>query len=343
MLAAVMEGPGGLLVREVPVPRAEGLALIRVAQAGVCGTDREIAAGAVPVTAPRVLGHEMTGWVETPAPWGAVPPGTRVAVNPRVFCGACLLCRAGRPNLCPRGGLLGRDLDGGFAEFVAVSEALLHPLPGPVTAAEAALLQVLSTCVHAQDGTPMSPDGSAVVIGLGVTGMLHLQLLRARGVREVVGVTSSAWKRDLALACGASVVVGPADAAAAVAEATGGQGANLVIECAGTPATLAQAVRLAAPGATVIGFGIVTAAEGLPTYDAYRKELVLRWPRASLPRDFDTAIRLCAQGRLDLGPLVTGRYPLTDAAEALTASGLPGHLKVVIEVSAAAAELPAAP
>jgi L-iditol 2-dehydrogenase len=335
MLAAVMEGPGELVVRQAPVPRAEGLALIRVAQAGVCGTDRKIAAGVIPVTPPRVLGHEMTGWVETPAPGGTVPAGTQVAVNPAVFCGACLACRAGRPNLCPRGGLLGRDLDGCFAEFVAVSEALLHPLPPSVTADEAALLQVLSTCVHAQDGAPVSPDGSAVVIGLGVTGMLHLQLLRARGVRRIVGVTSAAWKRNPALACGASAVAGPADAAAAVAEVTGGQGADLVIECAGTSATLAQAVRLAAPGATVVGFGIVAAADGLPTYDAYLKELTMRWPRASLPRDFDTAIRLCAQRRLELASLVTGRFPLAEVGAALAASGLPGHLKVVIDVAAA--------
>jgi L-iditol 2-dehydrogenase len=334
MLAAVMEGPGSVVVRQIATPQVEGLALIRVIQAGVCGTDREVAAGGVPVTLPRVLGHEMTGLVEVPAPGGAVPAGTPVAVNPAVFCGACLACRAGRPNLCPRGGLLGRDLDGCFAEFVAVSDALLHPLPPTITAAEAALLQVLSTCVHAQDGAPVSPDGSAVVIGLGVTGMLHLQLLRARGVRELVGVTSTTWKRDLATACGATAVVGPADAAATVAEVTGGQGANLVIECAGTPATLAQAVRLAAPGGTVIGFGIVTSADGLPAYDAYLKELTLRWPRASLPRDFDTAIRLCAQHRLELGPLVTGRFPLTEVSAALTASGLPGHLKVVIDVAA---------
>jgi L-iditol 2-dehydrogenase len=333
MLAAVMEGPGEVIVRVAPRPRAEGLALVRVARAGVCGTDRELAAGALPVTPPRVLGHEMTGWVEVPAPGGTVAAGTRVVVNPAVFCGACRQCRAGRPNLCPRGGLLGRDLDGCFAEFVAVREALLHPLPDSVGVDEAALLQVLSTCVHAQAGTPVSPDGSAVVIGLGVTGLLHLQLLRARGVREIVGVTSAAWKRDLALACGASTVAGPAEAATAVAEVTCGQGADLVIECAGTSGTLVQAVRLAGPGATVIGFGIVTAADALPAHDAYLKELTLRWPRASLPGDFDTAIRLLAQRRLELEPLITGRFPLTEAGAALTASGLPGHLKVLLDVA----------
>ncbi len=94
---------------------------------------------------------------------------------------------------------------------------MLHPLPATVTADEGALVQVLSTCVHAQSGVPVWPDSSAVVIGLGVAGLLHVQLLRARGVRTIVAVTRAAWKRDLGIACGASCVVPPGDAAAAVA------------------------------------------------------------------------------------------------------------------------------
>ena len=335
MLAAVIEGPGVVVVRKTARPQAAGLALIRVAQAGVCGTDRKLAAGVMPVTPPRVLGHEMTGWVEVPAPGGVVPAGTPVVVNPAVFCGLCPDCRAGRPNLCARGGLLGRDFDGCFAEHVAVPETLLHPLPAGLTADEGALLQVLSTCVHAQSGVPADPDSSAVVIGLGVAGLLHIQLLRARGVRTIVGVTRAAWKRDLGIASGASVVVSPEDAAEAVAAATGGRGADLAIESAGTAATLAQAMRLAGPGATVIMFGVVASGDGLPTYDGYFKELTIRCPRASRPRDFDTAIRLCADRRLDVGPLVTGRFPLGEVTEALAASEDPQHLKIVLDVAPA--------
>jgi 2-desacetyl-2-hydroxyethyl bacteriochlorophyllide A dehydrogenase len=335
MLAAVIEGPGAVTVRQVPVPPAAGLALVRVAVAGICGTDRKLATGAFPVTAPRVLGHERTGWVEGPAPGGAVPAGTPVVVNPAAFCGVCRECRRDLPQLCARGGLLGRDLDGCFAEYVAVPERLLHPLPEEVTADEAALMQVLSTCVHALSGVMAAPDRSAVVIGLGVAGLLHLQLLRAQGAQVIVGVTRAAWKHDLALACGASIVVPPQDAAAAVAEATGGHGADIAIESAGTGATLTQAIRLAGPGGTVILFGTVRAAGGLPAYEAYLKELTIRCPRASRPRDFDTAIRLCAAGQVAAAPLVTGRFALADVAQALGASEDPAQLKVVLDVAAA--------
>src|SRR6516162_883866 len=327
MLAAVIEGPGAVVVRDTAPPPAAGLALVRVTQAGICGTDRTLAADGIAASPPRVLGHEMTGLVEVPAPGAAVPAGTPVVVNPAAFCGACRECRRGLPNLCARGGLLGRDLDGCFAEYVAVPESLLHPLPDGITADEAVLLQVLSTCVHAQ---PPAAD-SAVVVGLGVTGLLHLQLLRDRGVPTIVGVTRAPWKRDLALASGASVVVAPDDAAAAVAEATGGRGADVAIECAGTTATRAQAIRLAGPGATVIMFGIGPG--GLPAYEAYLRELTIRCPRASRPRDFDAAIRLCAERRVALAPLITGRFPLGEAAQALAASERPEHLKIVLDVA----------
>jgi threonine dehydrogenase-like Zn-dependent dehydrogenase len=333
MLAAVIEGPGAVTVRQVPVPQASGLALVRVGIAGICGTDRKLAAGVFPVTTPRVLGHEMTGWVEVPGPGGGVPAGTRVVVNPAAYCGLCRECRRDLPHLCSRAGLLGRDLDGCFAEYVAVPQTLLHPLPAEVTPDEAALVQVLSTCVHAQSGLAVSPDSSAVVVGLGVAGLLHVQLLRAKGVRAIVGVTRAAWKRDLALASGASAVVAPDDAAAAVAEVTGGHGADIAIESAGTAATLAQAIRLAGPGGTVILFGAVRTADGLPAYEGYLKELTIRCPRASRPRDFDTAIRLCAERRVDVAPLVTGRFPLPDLAQALAASEDPAQLKVVLDVA----------
>ena len=216
-------------------------------------------------------------------------------VNPAVFCGHCELCRRDLPQLCHRGGLLGRDADGVFADLVAVDEACLHPLPAGLPSDGAALLQVLSTCVHAQSLLAVHPGDSAVVVGLGVAGLLHVQLLRDRGVPVIVGVTRSAAKRELARRFGASEAVGPEDAAEAVAAQTGGRGADLAIEAAGSQQTLVQAMRLAAPGGTVLVYGTtVPAADGLPTYDWYLKELTIRNTRAARPRDCDLAIRLYA-------------------------------------------------
>jgi L-iditol 2-dehydrogenase len=331
MRAAVTEGPGLVAVRDVAAPAADGRALVRVEQAGICGTDLKIAAGSVPVAAPRVMGHEMTGRVEVAARGGRVPAGTRVLVNPGVFCGHCEMCDRGLPNICGNGGLLGRDLDGCFAELVAVGDELLHPIPDWLPADDAALLQVLATCVHAQ--VSPEPLRTAAVVGLGVTGLLHVQLLRARGIAAIVGITRSAWKRDLAKRFGASVVAAPDDAAEAVRGASGGRGADLVIECAGTAATLAQSMRLAGPGGTVVVFGITApSADGLPTYQWYYNELTIRCPRAQRPADCDEAIALAAAHKVQLAPLVTARFPLASAADALRACEDPAQLKVVLDV-----------
>ena len=334
MRAAVLDRPGQVSVRHIDPPVPGERALVRVAQAGLCGTDLKIAAGEIPVALPRVLGHEMTGWVERAGAHGLVPEGTPVLVNPALFCGHCGLCRRDLPQLCRRGGLLGRDTDGVFADLVAVDEAALHPLPPGLPSAGAALLQVLSTCVHAQSLLTVRPDDSAVVVGLGVSGLLHVQLLRDRGVPVIVGVTRSAAKRELALRFGATAAAGPEDAAEAVAAQTGGQGADLAIETAGHQHALGQAMRLAAPGGTVLVYGTtVPSADGLPTYDWYVKELTIRNTRAARPRDCDLAIRLYADRRVDLAPLVTARVPVEQAARALAAGAEPGQLKVILDVA----------
>ena len=333
MRAVLLDQPG-VSVRKIAPPAPGERALVQVAHAGLCGTDLKIVAGQIPVTLPRVLGHEMTGWVVQAGARGLVPAGTPVLVNPAVFCGHCDLCRQDRPQLCRSGGLLGRDADGVFADLVAVDEACLHPLPAGLPALGAALLQVLSTCVHAQSLLAAGPADSAVVVGLGVSGLLHVQLLRERGVRAIVGVSRSAAKRDLALGFGASAAVPPDLAGRAVAEATGGRGADLALECAGSQDTLAQAMRLAGPGGTVLVYGTtVPAADGLPTYDWYLKELTIKNTRAARPRDCDLAIRLYAERRVDLAPLVTARFPLEQAAQALASCGQPGQLKVVLDVA----------
>jgi threonine dehydrogenase-like Zn-dependent dehydrogenase len=344
MRAAILNSSGRVTVADVPVPRADEQVLVRVEQAGICGTDLKIASGAVPVKVPRVMGHEMTGRVVQASgverAGGRVAVGTRVLVNPGMFCGSCDLCRRDLPNLCREGGLLGRDFDGCFAEFVAVPDDLLHPVPDSVPADEAALLQVLATCVHAQSAVGVAPLESAVVVGLGVTGLLHVQLLRARGVRTIVGVTRSAAKRAMASGFGASWAVPPDGAANAVAEATGGRGADLVIECVGTVATLAQSMDLAGAGGTVLAFGTTAPVKGggqvgggLPTYQWYYKELTILNPRAQRPRDCDAAIALAVEGLVELAPLVTARYPLERSAQALRASAAPEQLKVVIETA----------
>jgi threonine dehydrogenase-like Zn-dependent dehydrogenase len=316
--AIVLTAPHRIVAADVSEPDQTGKALVALEQVAICGTDVKIVNGDIPVRYPRVLGHELIGRVVAPGPRALVDAGTRVLIDPAVACGHCRLCRDDRANLCPNGALLGRDVDGGFADRIAVDELLLHPLPESIEPAAAALVQVLGTCVHAQAGITIRPPDVAVVVGLGVAGLLHIQLLRARGIRRIVGIGRSAWKRDLAVELGAAAAGTPEEARELIDDLSEGGGASLVVEAVGTVATLAQSIRLVGPAGTVLVFGTVTAsrAEELPFYDLYYKEVTILNPRAALPRDYDRAIALAHRREVTLAPLWTRSYPLEQAAAA---------------------------
>jgi L-iditol 2-dehydrogenase len=321
-------------VEQVPGPAAEGRALVAPSTMGLCGTDLKILAGAIPVHYPRILGHELIGTVVRPGPRALFPEGSRVLVDPGVACGHCALCRNDRAHLCPNGALMGRDVDGGFAELVAVDEARLHLVPPELPAAEASLLQVLGTCVHAQTLVPVFPGQTAVVLGLGVSGLLHVQLLRARGVDRIVGVTRTAWKRELAERLGATATAAPGDARRVVEAVTGGAGAELVVESAGKLEALVQAVDLAGAGGRILVFGIAEAGPvDLPAYQLYYKELEVRYARAAQPRDYAGAVRLAGSGRVQLAPLWSASFPLEEAGRAFEAAGGPDALKITLSAT----------
>ena len=332
MKAIELTRPGtlALIDRPEPTPGA-GEALIAVDSVGICGTDVKIHAGQIPISYPRIPGHEVVGRVIEPGSRGIVPVGTRVLIDPAIACGTCRECRADRPNLCPHGALMGRDVDGAMVERLVVDELRLHPIPDVVSAQAANLLQVLGTCVHAQDVSELGP-GLGVVVGLGVAGMLHLQLLRARG-RRVVGIARSEGKRAAAMRLDADAVAAPEDAERVVTEWSDGEGAALVVEAVGTVDTLAQAIRLCAPGGTVIVFGTITdtgTSADFPWYELYHRQIRLMHPRAAVGRDYDAAIDL-AVGGVRLEELSSRSYPLADAQAAFE-DRPEGRLKVTVTI-----------
>jgi L-iditol 2-dehydrogenase len=331
MIAGVVTGPGVVEAQEVGLAPPNGEVVIEITRAGICGTDLKIVDGSIPVAYPRILGHEMAGIVASPGSTGLLPPGSRVLIDPAFYCGRCAQCRAGHTNLCRSGGLLGRDADGGIAQRIAVDAGQLHLLPDEVADDEAPLIQVLATCVHAQSLIPDPSGQPAVVIGLGVTGLMHVQLLKARGCSPVIGVTRSAAKRAMARELGADLAVAPDEAEAAIADALGGEGPPLVVECAGTEASVRMALEVAAPAATVLGYGTISAQTlTLPFYQLYFKQLRLQNARASVPADFDAAIDLVSAGQVRLGPLISAVFALQDVGQAISAAHDPGQLKVLI-------------
>ncbi len=331
MKAVRVVEPGVVTVSDVPEPPSDQV-MVRVHQVGICGTDTKIFLGKIPVDYPRIMGHEMVGEVAFAPEEAPYQEGQRVLVDPGVACGWCHLCRAGRPNLCINGGLLGRDVDGVFADYIAAPVGRLIPVPEHISDRAAGLLQVLGTCVHACKQVNPVPGGVAAVIGLGVSGQLIAQLLTMRGM-QVVGITRSEWKRRLAVESGVVAAVEPARAAAALADLTSGRGPEIVVEAVGTEATLAEAISLAATGGEVVVFGTLTGgSSGLPYYELYHKELTVHNPRAAIPADYEDGVALAASESLRLDDIVTHVLTLDDAHRAFELVQDPASLKVLMKL-----------
>ena len=329
MKAMVLRAPSDLVEAEVARPQpAAGQVLVRITHSGVCGTDYKIFNGSIPVPYPLIPGHEMAGEL--------ADTGERVIIDPETYDGTCFYCSKGLTNLCPNGTLIGRDVNGGFAEYLQVPATQVHRLPDSIDDQTAPMIQVLTTCLHAQRQIDIFPGDTVAVLGLGVTGQLHVQLAKARGAR-VIGITRSAEKRAMAEKLGADLTIpGGDDAIQKVKDATEGRGADIVIETTGVLKSLADAVHMTRFGGKVLLFGIYTVKEGaLPFYDLYFKEISLISARVAKAEDYPASISLVERGQVRLGPLVSDVMPLGElkAAIGLLGSDSGQRMKIILEHS----------
>jgi L-iditol 2-dehydrogenase len=327
MRAMVLRAPSELALNDVATPEVlAGNVLVRITHSGLCGTDLKIYKGAIPACYPLIMGHEMVGEVAGVG---------RVIVDPVLYCGTCFHCRVGQTNLCPAGGLIGRETNGGFAEYAVVPAAQVFLLPDSIDSACAPLIQVATTCLHAQRLAQLAEGESVAVIGLGVSGQLHVQLAKARGAGRVIGISRSRFKNDLARQMGADVAIESSPATVEkVLEATDGRGADVVIECTGVMTSIADAIRMARFGGRILLFGITNATSGtLPFYDLYFKELTLINNRAATAQDFPVMIDLVDRGSVRLEPLVTHRMALDELGAALdmVEDGAERRLKIILD------------
>jgi 2-desacetyl-2-hydroxyethyl bacteriochlorophyllide A dehydrogenase len=335
MKTMVLEAPGVVALRELPMPvPAPGGALVRITHSGICGTDSKIFTGAIPARLPVVMGHEIVGEIVEGTAADGSGPGTRVLVDPVLFCGECFHCQAGQTHLCPTGQLMGREIDGGFAEYCTAPSSHIYPLSDDIDDQVAPLIQVLTTVRHAFTLSGLVPGEAVAVLGLGVTGLMQIQLAKVLGADPVIGVSRNEYKRVLAMEQGADLVASHgAEARQAILGATDGRGADLVVESVGHLTILAEAMDLARIGGRVLPFGIYSVDEAkLPFYELYFKELNVIGARAARAEDFPACIELIENGSIDLKPLITHTEPFTELGRAISMLGESGarRLKIIL-------------
>jgi L-iditol 2-dehydrogenase len=319
--------------RPVPGP---GELLVKVAAAGLCGSDRHMFHGEYPTALPVTLGHEFCGVVEAVgAGAGRIPVGTLITADPNIACGHCPACRRGRPNLCHNLVAIGVFRDGGFADCVLVPELQAFELPSDLPPSRGAFSEPLACCLHGLDVARVQPGMSVVVLGGGVIGLLMVQLARLAGAEMVILSTRQAARRTLALELGATHAVDPAagDPVQAMVGAGGiaPEGVDVVLECAGVPETFRQSIAIARRGGTVVVFGVMakgTSVEVEP-FDLLFRELRLETAYLN-PLTHARAAKMVASGALELDRLVTRTIPLSDLPAVLAAAPGQGEVKTIV-------------
>jgi len=190
MKAFQVKAPHDYQVTDIELPKvAAGEALVRVAFAGICGSDMHIIHGDNAfVRFPRITGHEFAGVVEAVGEGVAddVVVGDRVCIDRVISCGHCYPCRIGRPNVCSSLAVIGVHRDGGFEELVAVPAANVHQLPDHIGLDAAALVEPYTIAANVLDRMQPHPGDRLMILGAGVIGLTILQMALAKGIKEVI-------------------------------------------------------------------------------------------------------------------------------------------------------------
>ncbi|CAN5199743.1 zinc-dependent dehydrogenase [soil metagenome] len=343
MRAAVFHGPGRLEVADRDVPRVgPDEVLVKMGATTLCGTDVRILRGEKTsgVDPPTVLGHEIAGRVERAGRRvSGYDAGVPVGIVPVVACGRCFYCRRGMENTCARQVRFGYQIEGGLSEYVRVPAAAVAAGNLVVAGRELppeqlALAEPLSCCVNGHQRSRIGVGDTVLVLGAGPIGLLHVQLALLAGAGTVVVSEPAEPRRGFAGRLGAHVLIDPddADVGEAVADVTDGRGADSTIVCIGVPALVDDALRVTRAGGVVNVFAGL-AGEGWAHVQAnliHYKELVVTGTTGSGRAHYATAVGLIERGQVDVGSLVTHRFPLASAAEALDATAGGEGIKVAV-------------
>jgi len=329
-----------LEMAELPETKPEaGEVLIRVAACGICGSDVHGYDGSsgrrVP---PIVMGHEAAGTVAALGDGVTdFAAGDRVTFDSTVYCGTCAPCRRGEINLCDNRQVLGVSCAeyrraGAFAEYVAVPSRIVYRLPDGLSFAEAAMLEAAAVAVHAVSLAQSFPESTALVVGVGMIGLLAAQALRAAGCSRVFVADVDGSRLKLAQDLGATAVLSAeTDIAAQVLQLTGGAGTDVVVEAVGRTETVTASVESVRRGGTVVLVGNISREVSIPLQKVVTRQIRLQGSCASAG-EYPRAMELLASGAIQVKPLITAIAPLADGPQwfARLHAREPNLMKVVL-------------
>lgn len=327
-------------LRDIPEPTpGPGQVKVEVKLAGVCGSDLHIYHDEIKINIvpPVVMGHEFSGViVALGSEIRDYQPGERITCETTAeSCGVCLQCRTGHYNMCTTRKVMGYAVNGCFAQYCVVNERQLHRLPGGVGLVSAALTEPLACCVHAVlDLTRISAGQIVVITGPGPIGLLSLQLVKAAGAYAVVcGTPQDAERLRLAGQLGADVVLDtPAQEVLEwINSHTKGQGADIWLECSGSPAAARLGLMATRRRGQYTQLGLFSSPFEIDFSLIAYKELQVtgglgqRWPA------WERSLELMSRGLVDASRLVSHTLPLTEWREAFRMVEEKQGLKIMLQ------------
>ncbi len=325
-------------LEEIPAPKiGAGELLLKTRASGICGSD--LMEWYRVKKAPLVLGHEITAEIiEVGAGVSGFKAGDRVFSTHHVPCGKCRYCLAGHQSVC--------DLlrtthfePGGFAEFIRVPKINVElgtlKIPDSMTFDEGSFIEPLACVARAQRFAGVGAGQTVLVIGSGISGLLHIQLARARGVARIIATDISDYRLNAATQFGADAAIhGSEDVPAKVLEINDGRLADRVICCAGALPAAQQATKCVDRGGTLLFFAPTAAGVDvpIPLFDFWRDEITIVTSYAGSGADLKESLELIRDRRVRVADMVTHRLPLAETGRGfqLTANGQ-DSIKVIID------------
>lgn len=323
MRAAVYYRNADVRLQTVPKPTiAPGEALLRIRASGVCGSD--VMEWYRIHKAPLILGHEVAGEIAAVGEGvTSLSVGDRVVVAHHVPCMACRHCQTGHETACDT--LHTTNFDpGGFCEFVRVPAINVrfgvHRIPEGVSDDEASFAEPLACVWRGQRKVGMGPGKSVLVMGAGISGLLHIDLARALGAGRIVATDILPRRLEAAARFGAEHVFHAKDyAPERFREVAGGRLADIVITTTGHPAALAQALASVERGGTVLFFAPTGPDDTIPlsiNNVFWRRDVTLATTYAGSPADHVEALELIRSRRVRVADMITHTLPLAEAQRA---------------------------
>lgn len=343
MLAASLRSPGALVLDERPIPALGPRdVLLSVEATTLCGTDLRIATGQKTngVTPGVILGHEIAARVwrvgsDLAAGVDVPAPGTQVGLAPEIACGRCAPCASSRSNVCANMRLFGTGVDGGLADLVLVPEealACITPVAGEIAPPHLALAEPLSCCLRATRRLPIASDSRVLVLGTGPIGLIHCGLASSAGARVMACGRQARLAPARAMGAEVTTSAQGEDLVREVLAWTDGVGADVIIIAVGDTGLVpiaAQCARIGGHVSFFAGFPAGSTAQIDPNLVHYR-ELSLSGSANATLDDYASAVDALSSGRIDLSPLITHEYELSDVSDALDAVRTRAGLKVAV-------------